>query len=176
MIAALMSLMLSLTPQDPTIVWSAPKAEPTPIVVTPAPAPTIDLPDWARADPYAWERAQCSPLLRGDEDLQACQARVRVALDAALKGETPAGLAVQPGDMECSQMATDGRAFDLACGDARDRLTDSRAYQRQREDRQDLCDRDSGGRRGSTSWNLMCSTPETEDRERGGLGSALRGD
>ena len=73
-------------------------------------------------------------------------------------------------------MATDGRAFDLACGDARDRLTDSRAYQRQREDRQDLCDRDSGGRRGSTSWNLMCSTPETEDRERGGLGSALRGD
>ena len=81
MIAALMSLMLSLTPQDPTIVWSAPKAEPTPIVVTPAPAPTIDLPDWARADPYAWERAQCSPLLRGDEDLQACQARVRVALE-----------------------------------------------------------------------------------------------
>ena len=115
MIAALMSLMLSLTPQDPTIVWSAPQAEPTPIVVTPAPAPTIDLPDWARADPYAWERAQCSPLLRGDEDLQACQARVRGALAANLGDALPVGLAAGAPADQCRQEAA-GDRYALQCG------------------------------------------------------------
>ena len=83
MIAALMGLMLSMA-QDPTIVWSAEEPAPTPTPVSqPIAAPIVDIPEWGRNDPYAWERAQCSPLLRGDEDLASCQSRLRIELDAA---------------------------------------------------------------------------------------------
>ena len=178
MIAALMGLMLSMA-QDPTIVWSAEEPAPTPTPVSqPIAAPIVDIPEWGRNDPYAWERAQCSPLLRGDEVLAACQSRVRIALDAALGADTPAGLAVRPGDLECSQMAArgDSQTYDLACGSERTARADAQAFERQRDARTDLCDRTPRSERGSTTWTLACSTPENEDRARGTLESLLRGD
>lgn len=177
MIAALMSLML--LSQDPTIVWSAEEPGPAPITAAqPVAMPTVDIPEWGRNDPYAWERAQCSPLVRGNEDLGACQSRVRLALDAALGGATPAGLSVRAGDLECSQMAArgDAQAYELACGAERAARAEDQAFQRQRDAKTDLCDRTPRSERGSTTWTLACSTPENEDRARGNLESLLRGD
>lgn len=59
------------------VVWEEPaqivEPEPAPIVA----AAQVELPDWAIADPFSWERSQCSPLVRGDVPLEICQTRVR---------------------------------------------------------------------------------------------------
>lgn len=52
-----------------------------------------DLPDWARLNPYGYERLQCSPLARPEgERLQTCQNRIRQQLAEALGDALPAGL------------------------------------------------------------------------------------
>lgn len=50
------------------------------------------LPAWALADPFAWERSQCSALLRGEVSLDACQIRIRSDLRAALGADLPVAL------------------------------------------------------------------------------------
>ena len=51
------------------VVWQEPA--PPELVVAPTPAPSA-LPDWARADPYGYERSECSPLMRkANESLEA---------------------------------------------------------------------------------------------------------
>ena len=48
------------------ISWDLPiESDPNAPVATPA-APPVVLPDWALADPFAWERSQCSPIIRKD--------------------------------------------------------------------------------------------------------------
>ncbi|MES2835498.1 MAG: hypothetical protein V4707_12410 [Pseudomonadota bacterium] len=80
------ALLIAALMQDPngaaagTIAWS----EPAPVVEAPAVAPPPPLPAWALADPFGWERAQCSPMIRKDATLEACQARVRTDLAANL--------------------------------------------------------------------------------------------
>lgn len=92
------------------VVWGAPAAAPA---SEPAPAPASaasTLPDWARDDPFAWERSQCSPLVRAaDEGADACQARVRATLRTEL-GETalPAAMRTQPME-ECGPAGEAGR-------------------------------------------------------------------
>ena len=46
------------------------------------------LPQWARDDPFAWERARCHPQIRGDTPLESCQFRVRQQLVAELGKKT----------------------------------------------------------------------------------------
>jgi hypothetical protein len=51
------------------------------------------LPDGVRADPFGYERAECSPWTRNpDETLEACQVRVRQTLTAALGDAVPDAL------------------------------------------------------------------------------------
>jgi hypothetical protein len=92
------------------VVWGAPAAAPAP---EPEPAPASaasTLPDWARADPFAWERSQCSPLIRAaDEGADACQARVRAGLRAELGEDAlPAAMRTQPME-ECGPAGEAGR-------------------------------------------------------------------
>ncbi|HZW15340.1 MAG TPA: hypothetical protein VFF66_03690 [Brevundimonas sp.] len=51
------------------------------------------LPEEARADPFGYERAECSPLIRDrTETLEACQLRVRRTLSVALGDALPDAL------------------------------------------------------------------------------------
>jgi hypothetical protein len=93
------------------VVWGAPAAAPAP---EPEPAPAAaaasTVPDWGRADPFAWERSQCSPLVRpADEAADACQARVRATLRAELdEAALQAAMRTQPME-ECGPAGEAGR-------------------------------------------------------------------
>ena len=51
------------------------------------------LPDWARLNPYGFERQQCSPLARPEgEGLRTCQNRIRHQLAQLLGDDLPPGL------------------------------------------------------------------------------------
>lgn len=100
------------------IVWQIP-AEPqasTEAVSkqTPSASGESMLPDWARQDPYAWERSQCHPALRGAEPMDHCQVRVRNQLKAVLGDRLPAGL--QPeGISSCRQVSDGAGGYQLTC-------------------------------------------------------------
>lgn len=90
MLAVVFALMLqqAVTGQ---VVWSEP-APPLAAVALVAPT-THNLPDWARADPFGYERSECSPMIRkADETQEACQARVRGELASDLGDALPAAL------------------------------------------------------------------------------------
>ena len=93
-------------------VWQTP---PEPAAV-PVPAFAPPIPDWARADPYGYERSECSPLLRAaSESLEACQVRVRSALAANLGDALPVGMAPGGAADTCRQEAA-GDRYALQCG------------------------------------------------------------
>lgn len=96
------------------IVWAAPPdPEPAPVAVE-AEASAPPLPAWAVEDPYAWERSQCHPVLRGAEPMDHCQVRVRTQLKAALGEKLPAGL--QPeGIGSCRQVSNGSGGYTLTC-------------------------------------------------------------
>lgn len=96
------------------VVWETPApVEPVAAVLA---ADLPPLPESARADPWGYERAECSPLIRsGQESLEACQARVRVVLAAHLGDALPAGLAPAGAPDECRQAAA-GDRYALQCG------------------------------------------------------------
>ncbi|GAA0618706.1 hypothetical protein GCM10009422_12630 [Brevundimonas kwangchunensis] len=94
------------------VVWNAPApTEPeTPAIAAPP------IPDWARNDPYGYERSECSPLIRkADETMEACQSRVRFALAANLGDALPAGLSGGGAAENCRQEAA-GDRYALQCG------------------------------------------------------------
>jgi hypothetical protein len=96
------------------VVWQTP-APPEPVAVE-APAAVPVIPDWARSDPYGYERSECSPLVRkADESMEACQARVRGALAANLGNALPIGLAATNAADQCRQEAA-GDRYALQCG------------------------------------------------------------
>ena len=90
LMTAMITALMTLQAAAGGVVWEQ-AAAPVPAAEAPA-APAPDLPDWAKADPFAWERAQCSPLVRGDEGMGACQARVRADLFAVLGDTLPDAL------------------------------------------------------------------------------------
>ena len=100
----LTALVLSQDPtgagvSSPDIRWS----EPTPEVAAPPAEPPPPIPDSARADPFGYERAQCSPLIRSrEEGLEACQIRVRQELAANLGDDVPEGLALERRAPDCT--------------------------------------------------------------------------
>ncbi|WP_426051205.1 hypothetical protein [Brevundimonas sp. SL161] len=84
----------------------------------PGPEPAIvstTLPAWALADPFAWERSQCSPLV-SREPLDICQARVRTELSAALGDRLPAGLRPAGEPLPCLATPGDDGAYPVQCG------------------------------------------------------------
>lgn len=118
MLAVVLTVMLQQAATG-QVVWAPP---PPPPAEAEAPADIHAIPDYARADPFAYERAECSPLMRkADERLEACQQRVRVALAANLGADLPPGLAPTGAPDECRQAAA-GDRYALQCG-APDRAT-----------------------------------------------------
>lgn len=115
MLAAVIALLLQqVSPAAADqVVWTEAPPSAVPAV---AEAPPPPIPDSARTDPYGYERAQCSPLIRSaDEPLEACQARVRTLLAAHLGDALPAGLAPGQATDACRQEA-DGDRYGLQCG------------------------------------------------------------
>lgn len=118
MLAVVFAVMLQQAAPLPAatgqVVWETP----APVETVPAVA-IVDLPaipDSARADPYGYERAECSPLIRkAEESMEACQARVRLVLAAHLGDALPAGLAPVGAANDCRQAAA-GDRYALQCG------------------------------------------------------------
>lgn len=98
------------------VVWETPLPPPPAEAEATADIPAI--PDYARADPFGYERAECSPLVRkADETMDACQQRVRVALAANLGPALPAGLApAAAGAAENCRPGAEGDRYALQCG------------------------------------------------------------
>jgi hypothetical protein len=117
MLAVVFAVMLQQTAPLPAatgqVVWE------TPVPVEAAQPAAVDLPpipDSARTDPWGYERAECSPLIRSSQEtLEACQARVRVTLAAHLGSALPAGLAPAGTTNDCRQEAA-GDRYALQCG------------------------------------------------------------
>ena len=96
------------------VVWEtpAPTSDPQPAET----ASTVsDLPDWALADPFGWERSQCSPLV-SREPLDVCQTRVRADLSVALGDKLPAGLRPAGEPVPCLATPGDDGKYPLQCG------------------------------------------------------------
>lgn len=147
-----------------TVAWTQPAAEPAPVVEAPPPPA---LPDWALADPFAWERAQCSSLVRGDETLDACQARVRTDLAANLGDRLPAALR-PPILQECRRTA-DGFAVDCGPPARADRPTTPLPRE------QDCGTRMTRTREGAAVFDSSCR-PGVGEEPREGLTIRLGGD
>ncbi len=111
LMTAVIAAVLMMQSAPGAVVWEQ-TAAPTPTIEAPA-APLPDLPDWAKTDPFAWERAQCSPLVRGNEDMGACQTRVRADLFAVLGDDLPDGLRPAAQLTDCGPQP-DGN-YALAC-------------------------------------------------------------
>ena len=98
------------------VVWETPLPPPAPAEAE-APADIPAIPDYARADPFGYERAECSPLVRkAEESMDACQQRVRVALAANLGPALPAGLAPSAAAAENCRPGAEGDRYALQCG------------------------------------------------------------
>lgn len=107
MLAVVFALMLQQAVPG-TVAWEEPA--PPPMVASNV-APR--LPASALADPFGYERAQCSPLIRSaSETMEACQSRVRSAF--AAHGQN-AGSASGADSANCRQ-ETAGDRYALQCG------------------------------------------------------------
>jgi len=89
MIAAAFALLI-LQQAAPTVVWYAPAPEA--VVETPAPPFEHNVPAWGLADPFGFERARCSPLVRGQKSMAECQTEVRDQLAIAMGSDLPEAL------------------------------------------------------------------------------------
>ncbi|CAN5282460.1 hypothetical protein BH09PSE1_BH09PSE1_06300 [soil metagenome] len=107
-----------------TIAWEAPPVafEATAGATAPVAAPVSAVPDWDKADPFAWERSQCSPMIRKEASMEMCQVRVRTELAAALGDALPTGLA--PDRIEgCRQVSNGTGGYELTCAPVRRSLS-----------------------------------------------------
>jgi len=114
MLALVFAVMLQQQAASGQVVWETPvpnvPAEPVAAPVIPA------IPDSARTDPYGYERAECSPLIRrADEAMETCQQRVRLALAANLSAGLPPGLAPS-GALDNCRLEAAGDRYALQCG------------------------------------------------------------
>jgi hypothetical protein len=149
------------------VVWQTPAAAES--AVAHADVPVI--PDSARADPWGYERAECSPLIRkATESMEACQARVRTALAANLGEGLPAGLAPAGAPDECRQEAA-GDRYALQCG-APARSDRPTAALEER-----VCDtRPRAQPQGGVAWTEECRPASGRQEEDEGLRIRLGGE
>lgn len=118
MIAAAFALILmqQAAPAS-TVVWH----DAPPIAAEAPETPSVqraDVPEWGRTDPFAYERSQCSPMLRGATSLEACQADVRGRLYLALGETLPAALRPSGAVDDCQMRrdAAQGSPYAVQCG------------------------------------------------------------
>lgn len=115
MIAAAFALLI-LQQIAPTVVWDAPAPEA--VVETPAPPPEHNVPAWGLADPFGFERARCSPLVRGQTSMAECQTEVREQLAIAMGPDLPEALrpSGMAGDCQMIRASASGSDYAVQCG------------------------------------------------------------
>ncbi|HEX8471905.1 MAG TPA: hypothetical protein VF633_12395 [Brevundimonas sp.] len=135
----------------------------------PAVTPATALPDWALADPFAWERSQCSPIIRKDASMEMCQARVRTDLAAALGDRLPPALA--PSGIEgCRQVTNPAGGYVLTCAPVRREMSASTSPVAE------VCEeRPTATAGGAVSFERRC-TPASGPASKDGLTFRLGGD
>lgn len=140
------------------VIWETPAPVP---VARPAPAAGPSLPASALADPYGYERAQCSPLIRSpSESMEACQGRVRAAFAVQANAEEP---------RECRQ-ETAGDRYALNCG------SPSRPDRPATAMSERVCEtRPQARPGGGVAWEETCRA-DGRPAEQGGLKFRLGGD
>ncbi|MGV9008850.1 hypothetical protein [Brevundimonas sp.] len=116
MLAVVFAVLLQQAAPSPgvqgQVLWTTPITPPPEAPAAPRPI----LPDAARADPYGYERAECSPYVRASsETLEACQFRIRSVLAASLGEATPDGLRPSAESERCRPDPRTG-GFALDCG------------------------------------------------------------
>ncbi len=118
LVAAFAALVLQQAPPG-GVVWGE-SPPPAPVAESQADRNETTLPAWALADPFAWERSQCSPLVRRDASLETCQVRVRAELSANLGDALPAALRPTglEGDCVPAETGSDG-AYAVTCAPQR---------------------------------------------------------
>jgi hypothetical protein len=171
MLAAVFAVILQQTAPLPAatgqVVWETP----APVeAAEPAAVELPAIPDSARADPWGYERAECSPLIRSSQEtLEACQARVRVTLAAHLGSALPAGLAPAGAVDECRQAAA-GDRYALQCG------APSRPQRPATVLEERSCEtRPRAQAAGGVAWTEECRPASGADRDEGGLRIRLGG-
>lgn len=113
MTTALLFAFMLQQAASPGVVWS--DEPPAPVEEVAVAAPVRALPALALADPYGWERSQCSPFIRKDEPLAHCQARVRVTLAAVMGDRLPDGLRPSAALENCTP-GTAANGYAMQCG------------------------------------------------------------
>ena len=169
MLAAVFSALVlqQAAPAAPgQVVWNTP-APPEAEAEAPPPPP---IPDWARADPYGYERSECSPMIRSrDETLEACQSRVRLALAANLGDALPAGLAGASAAGNCRQEAA-GDRYAMQCGTPERRVGGVGAPEER------VCEtRPRAQPQGGVAWTEECRPASGRREEEDGLRIRLGG-
>lgn len=153
-----------------SIAWDSPvlPAETAPEAPAASP-PAAALPDWARADPFAWERAQCSPMVRKEDTMEACQVRVRSELALALGDRLPPALA--PSGVEaCRQVANEAGGFELTCAPVQRSLNATPAPVAE------ICeDRPVRNANGAVTFGRECR-PASGPADRSGVGFTIKRD
>ena len=137
------------------VVWEQPTAPAPTAEVASRPLP--DLPEWAKADPFAWERAQCSPLVRGAEEMSACQVRVRGDLFAVLGDDLPGALRPSAQMTDCGPQP-DGN-YALACNAPRREPAIRQAPE------QDCRTRPQAQGSGGVGWTQDCRPLSSSDQD-----------
>ena len=156
--AVFAALILQQSAPAQTVVWDTPP-EPAPVAAA-SPPTTPTLPDWALADPFAWERSQCSPLMRREPTMEVCQARVRAELAANLGDALPPALAPSGTPEPCAPTAGDDYA--VQCG------TPPRAAVAAASPREQVCDtRPQRQPNGGVVWASECRPASGEARKDG---------
>jgi hypothetical protein len=157
----LTELLLALAVQQVAggATWNEASPDATPVIQA---AARPDLPDWAIADPFGWERSQCSPLVRGDEPMAGCQSRIRADLAIVLGDRLPAGL--RPSDTPTPCLATPDAngAFPVECREPERRVAASNPIQDQ------VCESRPRREGGAVAFVTECR-PAGEASERRGL-------
>lgn len=141
------------------VVWTTPMTPPVEASAAPRPV----LPEAARADPYGYERAECSPYVRASSETQeACQFRIRTALAAGLGEALPDGLKPAAESDRCRPDPQTG-GYGLNCNAARTvpagpLLTDRRCETRP-----------TASAQGGVIYTETCTTgrPGEQERDRG---------
>lgn len=153
------ALLLTLQQTLGAVVWEAPPADVVEAAeVTEAP----DLPAWALADPFGWERSQCSPLVRGDEPMDACQSRVRADLSLALGDRLPAGLQPSNTPTPCQATPSADGSFPVECREPERRVASANTVQDQ------VCESRPRREGGAVAFVTECR-PASASSERQGL-------
>ena len=167
--AAILSALILQQAAPAQVVWSDPAPPP------PAPSANVSdiapIPESARADPYGYERAQCSPLIRNaTESMEACQARVRSALAAHMGDALPPGLSPASAADTCRQEAA-GDRYALQCG------TPGRAGQTSPRLVERTCEtRPRAQSQGGVAWVEECRPADGSPPAEEGLKIRLGGD